>query len=126
MGECASLLAAVSSAIARLAGRERDASLRSENVSLILVKTEASVWIEKVGGDFSVSPLHLSRLTGKGSYFRQARDPSSGHAQPSSRVRSRALCLKLSIVPYEPHHEKTCLCHMQTKKTQISLCIHAV
>ena len=30
------------------------------------------------------------------------------------------------IVKYEPHHEKTCLCHMQTTKAQISLRIHAV
>ena len=29
-------------------------------------------------------------------------------------------------VLYEPHHEKTCLCHMRTTKTQISLCILAV
>ena len=29
------------------------------------------------------------------------------------------ICLTFTL--YEPHHEKTCLCHMQTTKVQISL-----
>ena len=32
----------------------------------------------------------------------------------------------IQFIQYEPHHEKTCLCHMQTIKVQISLRIRAV
>ena len=31
-----------------------------------------------------------------------------------------------SMYTFEPHHEKTCLCHMRTTKVQISLYISAV
>ena len=31
-----------------------------------------------------------------------------------------------SLQSYEPHHEKTCLCHKRTTKVQISLRIHTV
>ena len=37
-------------------------------------------------------------------------------------VFSHISCNSLSFIT-ETHHEKTCLCHMQTTKIQISLCI---
>ena len=36
-----------------------------------------------------------------------------------------AIYLYLYVQITEPHHEKTCLCHMRTTKAQISLCIRA-
>ena len=35
-------------------------------------------------------------------------------------------CERKNTQKYEPHHEKTCLCHLQTTKVQISLRIRAV
>ena len=49
---------------------------------------------------------------------------SEGSGEPA-HLHNLARALPVASI-YEPHHEKTCLCHMQTTKAQISLRIRAV
>ena len=80
------------------------------------------IWL----GNSNEYPQHmfLWRTVGKKSFYYRQMPSLSVSLDWSVCYKSRVSTL--TVQPVEPHHEKTCLCHMRTIKAQVSLRICTV